>query len=177
MLRRIEREKQHTVHDSQLQKKTFSFQKILSVFLKSLKNMTNFRSNLNPFATEHQKSQDSKSIFHLKSNQFKDYGAETLRRQFRPPSRWRVVIRQRSQGLLAYHQTLASPNEALEIWHIDNIWMLPQGDVNGIEKAGGGLPLHCLVELDAFVHLGEELVQTTYYCCQRGTHRLQGPIR
>ena len=55
--------------------------------------------------------------------------------------------------------------------------MFPQGNVDGVQKAARGLPLHGLVELDAFVHLGEKLVQAPDNQSQGRSHGFQRPIR
>ena len=62
---------------------------------------------------------------YLQSYQFENDGAEILWRKFRSASGRPVMIRQRSQWVFSDNQALASPDEALEIWHVDNVRMFP----------------------------------------------------
>ena len=86
------------------------------------------------------------------------------------------MIRQRSQRVLPHNEALTGANKTLEIWHVDNVGMFPQRDVDGVQKSGGGLPFHRLIQLDALMHLGEEFVQSTNDGGERRPHGLQRPI-
>ena len=70
-----------------------------------------------------------------------------------------MVIGQRGQRILPSHDAETRPDQGLEIGHVDNVRVLPQGEVDALEEGGRGAPVHSVIHLGGLVDLGEELVQ------------------